>query len=266
MAKTTKGGPESTNQNPTPEDQFDYSQYAGAGHENVQSKDLGVPFLSIVQSKSPQFDTTSPRYAQKGIPGCRPGDIFNSLTNIILPAPIKFIPAGIQKAFVEWKSRDSGGGFVKAHEDERILMETHKNERKQDILKNGNLIATTMYFFGFLLDENDLRSQMVIGMTSTQLKAARQWLNLQMALKMRAPDGSSYTPPAFSHFYHIKTVLQVKDQNSWFGWDISMGGQVRDQALLTEAHNVSKQVASKALLAAPIEPEEADEDVAAKHV
>jgi hypothetical protein len=140
--------------------------------------------------------------------------------------------------------------MVAIHRDEAILSSTTKNERKQDILKNGNLIATTSYFYGHVQQDSEWK-QVVIGMTSTALKAARGWLNMMMALKLTSPQGIKYTPPMFSHIYQLTTFLDSKNDNSWYTWKISMHGPNREPKLIEDSRNISKLVASGKQLALP---------------
>jgi len=260
MAKTTKtpGAPDTMEQ---PSQAIDWSQDAGAGMEHVTQTDLGIPFLGIIQLLSPQHNKMNPKFKDKGIPDCKPGDIFDTLSNTVLwtegQATLKFIPCGFQKLFVEWKTRESGGGFVRVHRDESILLECRKDERNRDFLRNGNIVSTTAYFYGFLM--NGEIKQYVLGMTSTQLATSRRWLNMITALKMQGPEGK-YTPPMFSHFYNLTTVLQTKDQNSWYGWKVEMGGMMTDPNLIASARDLSKIVASGKRLALPVPQEDAESD------
>ena len=49
-----------------------------------------------------------------------------------------------------------------------------------------------------------------------------------MALKMKRPDGSMFTPACYSHAYHLTTVPESNDQGAWNGWKISNSGPLRD--------------------------------------
>ena len=249
--------------------QFDYSEYAGEGFENVSQSDLGIPYLGIVQSNSPQFDVTKPKYPERKIEGCKPGDLFNTLTKTLIPQPAIVLPCSYQKLFVEWVPREKGGGMVKVHRDEAILMETTKGgrENKQDVLRNGNLIATTAYFYCLIKIDGKWKgddgkfNQIVIGMTSTALKASRGWLNLMNAIKLTGPRGK-FTPPFYSHTYKITTALENKNDNAWFGWQISMNEFNNEPDLVAEGRAVAKLVASGKQLALPsAEAAPAGEDV-----
>jgi hypothetical protein len=189
---------------------YDFSGDAGAGFENVRPDDLSIPFLVILQDGSPEVKKTHPDYATKGIKGAVAGHIMNSLTKQIYNPnvdtdKVTFIPCFYQKLWVEWKDRQKGaGGIVKSHPDDRLLGNTRKNDKGQDVLPNGNILNTTAYFFGMVIvDDEPIRC--VIGLTSTQLKKARQWLSMATSIKFDGPQGK-FTPPLFAHRYNLSAV------------------------------------------------------------
>jgi hypothetical protein len=259
MAKPTKTAvpPSQQTQAPTTAG-YDWSNSANAGFENVQREDLGIPFLSIIQKGSPQFDQDHDDYATKGIPGCGVGDIFNNVSNTVVAkagAEVAFIPCQFQKVFQEWTPREKGGGLVKSHMSAAILNECQRNEQGRDILRNGNIIVTTAYFFGLLLIDGE-RQTAVIGLTSTQLKKSKQWLNMAMSIKLTNAAGAKYTPPLFSHTYMLSTAVESNEKGSWRGWNIKVGTALSDPVLIAEAMDYSKKaVGAQRQLSAP-PPEE----------
>lgn len=250
---------------PPPPPAYDFSAEAGAGFDNVKSGDLSIPFFVILQDGSPEVKKTHKDYATKGIKGALAGMVLNTVTKeLYITEPgeagrppsedggyFEFIPCMYQKLYVEWKSRDSGGGIVESHSDDSLLLKCTKNEKGQDVLPNGNILQTTAYFFGVALINGDpVRG--VIGLSSTQLKKARQWLNISTSLKLVGPNGK-FTPPLYSHRYKLSTTPESNAKGSWYGWEIKVNGPVNDVSLITNAKEVYAQ--SKAgnvkLLAAP---------------
>ncbi len=229
----------------TPPPGIDWSQYNDqpTGFERVSREDLGIPFLAIVQKGSPEFDKTHKDYEAKKIKDCNIGDIFNTLTREVLHMQggkeLVFIPCGYDKMYVEWKPRESGGGIVKSHRDSSILEEVvSKNDKGQNVLRNGNVVSDTAYFFGLLPRETEPLLA-VIGMTSTQLKHARFWLNLMSGLKV---GPNRRTPPMFSHKYLVSTGPERNEKGSWYGWVIKTGEMVSDAALVAEGANICARV------------------------
>ncbi|CAB4182534.1 hypothetical protein UFOVP1090_18 [uncultured Caudovirales phage] len=262
---------EATKATPAPE--YDFSQDAGAGFENVKQGDLSIPFLVILQDGSPEVKKTHKDYATKGIKGAQAGMVLNTVTKelyITEPGELgkepasngglfEFIPSMYQKLYVEWKSRESGGGIVESHSDDTLLMKCKKNEKGQDVLPNGNILQTTAYFFGLALTK-DGPVRCVIGLSSTQLKKARQWLNMSTAIKLQGPNGA-YTPPLFSHKYRLSTTPESNEKGSWYGWQIKVAGRIQDVGLINNAkeiHTQSKTDSSRMLGASAPESVEAD--------
>lgn len=229
-----------------------WASYEATGFERTTTADLGIPFLTIVQKGSPEIDKTHKDYASKKVDGVEVGDIINTLKRKILSknidghaVPVIFIPCAYERLFVEWKPRSSGGGFVRQHSSDAILSQCKRNEEdNRDYLPNGNTIVTTAYFYGLCITEDDdgteVRDQVIIGMTSTQLKKARMWLNMAQQIRVNGPDGKPMMPPLFSHRYALTTIPENNADGSWMGWHIETAGMLTNQALITEAADVSK--------------------------
>lgn len=217
------------------EEQYDWSQEAaGAGFENVNQEDLGVPFLAIIQKGSPEVDKSEDKYDED----LEIGDIVNSLTKDKYGSeddPLEFIPCSFKKMYPEW--RPDRGGFVQHHQDQSILARCVRNERGQDELSNGHVIVTTGYHFGIAL-VNGAGVNCVIGMSSTQLKKSRMWLNMMMSIKMDGENGQ-FVPPMFSHVYELSTIAESNDKGGWMGWKIEMGRTLNDAPMIERARSVS---------------------------
>ena len=72
----------------------DFEADAGAGMENVTADDLQIPFLSILQSNSPQLDESEGKY----IDGAKAGMILNTVTNEIFDGKIGLNPDDLMAA------------------------------------------------------------------------------------------------------------------------------------------------------------------------
>lgn len=240
--------------------EYDWSKSQVTGLENVTQQDLGIPFLQILQKGSPQVDEAHPEHKTKKIDGAAVGDIVNTVSNTVVLSRksgkvLEFIPCRYEKLFVEWTPREKGGGIVKTHQSAMILQECSRNQRGQDELKSGNIIVTTAYFYGLALIDGDLQ-QVIIGLSSTQLKKAKQWLNLIMALKFTSPTGAKYTPPMFSHCYALSSIPESNDKGNWYGWNIRCAGPVKSQEHIAAAIDAAKSGMSRT----PTLPASTDED------
>lgn len=235
--------------------EMDWSQDVGAGFENVRQDDLGIPFLTIIQKMSPEVDEDSAKY----VPGLKTSDIVLSTNKKAYgnkDKGVEFIPCGYQKAFVEWAPREKGGGYVATH-GMGIMSQTVKNEKGQDILESGNIVVTTAYIMGFIADDEAGWLPVVIAMSSTQLKKARQWLNIMTSQKFTSQSGGKLQLPMYAYKYILSTVPESNEHGTWYGWKIDQGEMVKEALLVTQAREQHKQITSGSMqmLAAPaVEP------------
>ena len=207
------------------------------GFENVSVQDIAIPFLQILQGMSPQV-----KRGPGQIEGAEEGNIFNSVTGEIFDGNegIRVIPCAYQKKWVEWVTREEGGGFVRSHDSEDILSQCTRDERNRDVLSNGHLIVTTAYHYVLLVKPDKSYQRAVISMTSTSLKKSRKWNAQMIGLQMTRPDGGKFTPPMFSHSYLLTTVVETKDANSWMNWSIGEPKLVDDPLLYQVAKKFSQ--------------------------
>lgn len=212
---------------------MDFAADAMMGFENVTAKDVAIPYLKILQALSPEL-----RGVTK-VPGAEEGMVMNTVTNQMM-SNFRVIPCAFRKSYVEWTPREAGGGLVREHDDDSILSQTKKNERGQDVLPNGNLIVTTAYHYVLVVTESGVE-RAVMAMSSTQLKKSRRWLGQQMAIQVKVGD-KTFTPPPFSHTYHVATSMETKDTNSWFGWVINDPQMVTDKDLYETAKKFGNDV------------------------
>lgn len=231
--------------------EYDWSQHQTTGFERTNVEDLGVPFLAIVQKGSPEVDKTHKDYATKRIPDVEVGSIINTVTRQIVHEaegePVLFVPCFYEKLYAEWKPRDSGGGFVRHHRDPAILNEcTRSDEDNRDYLASGNVIVTTGYFYGKVLiktEDGTEPQDCVISMASTQLKKARLWLNMMMAVRVDTPNGKM-RPPMFAGKYHLTTVPEQNAEGSWYGWHVESAGFLKSQDLISDCAELAKRMTS----------------------
>jgi len=234
---------------------MDFSGDAGKGFENIKQDDLSIPFLSILQALSPELNKQKPEF----IKGARAGQIIDSVSGKIVGSdeePLQFIPCAYRKAFVEWKQRDLGGGFVMIHKDDSILKNTTRNDRMQDILPNGNIVVTTGYMVGLHIYGDEF-TRCMISFTSTQLKKVRQWLSIMTSIKLRGKTGS-FTPPMYAHIFDISTTPESNAKGTWYGWKIVLNRLLDLPGFVAPAKEL---MTSNAQLALPAQNDETDSGV-----
>jgi hypothetical protein len=195
-----------------------FEQFAGGGFDEMRAEDVAIPFIRILAQLSPEVNKRDGKY----INGAEAGMLLNTVQNRAYDGEkgILVIPCYYAPRYIEWKPRNSGGGFVASYTpEEAARFKTTRNDRNEDILPNGNLLVNTAQFFVlFLHDEGVQRA--LISMSSTQLKKGRKW-NAQMGALTGKGKNGTFTLPMFSSVYRLKTVAEANDKGDWFGWEIS---------------------------------------------
>jgi hypothetical protein len=213
-----------------------FEEDANIGLESIGKDDLAIPFLTILQSNSPQL------VEDKSL---RPGMIYDTVLKKGFEE-LLVVPCNYEKQYVEWTPREQGGGLIATHSNIdgiELLKVCKKDDKGKDILPNGNLLVpTAVYYVIYMAEELDGHtefSKAIISMTSTSLKKSRRWNSVMAGITMRGKEGQPYTPPLFSHIYRTTTTGEKNVHGSWYTWDITMHSPVAT----SEIYNSGKQFA-----------------------
>ena len=194
-----------------------------AGRENISAKDIAIPRLSILQALSPQLNKAESVY----IKGAEVGGLLDNVNTKVMDGEVGVIvvPVSYRRAYIEWKPRKLGGGFIKDHgSDDAILEQCTKDEDTgMDVLPNGNEIVTTGEYYCIFIDpETQELKQCVISMVKTQFRKAKLWNSLISGINLPRPDGKgTFSPAMFYQSYKITTVPESNDKGRWFGWKVT---------------------------------------------
>ena len=221
---------------------------AGAGLENTSADDYAVPFISILQKNSPQCDEDSDSY----VDGAKPGLFWDSGAMAVLSdegaVPMETIavtPIHYERRFNQWKDREEGGGFVASHpHDADIVATATRDERGRLQLHDGTYLADTRQFFCMLYnaDRSSARPAL-ISMSSTQIKAGRQWLTRMSDFKIDGKNGR-FNPPIYGQVWNLSTVSQSNAKGSWRGWRIGEPELVSDPDIFEAAKSFREAIVS----------------------
>lgn len=182
---------------------------AGAGQENVRVTDTLLPRLAILQSLSDQLKEKKVAY----IPGAKVGDWCDVSVGEVFKEGIEVLPCFYSVQYIQWK-KNRGGFAGNLGTDARCLEETTLNEKRQNILPNGDSIAETATWFVLLRVGYEWR-RAFLPFSSTGLKISRKWLSLIRAEKLLGKNGW-FTPPLFYRPWHLGVKEESNDQGDWY--------------------------------------------------
>lgn len=220
---------------------FDPSMFeadAGAGMENMGQEDMALPFLKVLSGNDPVLDENE---------DARKGDIYNTVTGKLVKGKegIRVIPCAYQRRFIQWAPRGSGSGApVAIYEptDARPKTERSPDDNKEYVVGGeGDYIEETHQHFVIVLNDDGSAETALIAMKSTQLKKSRKWNSMMASRQMQGKNGP-FTPPRFSHIYHLKTIQEENSKGSWHGWEVSLEAPISDVALYARAKQFSESI------------------------
>lgn len=213
-----------------------FEQDDHGGFEEADKDSYAIPFIQILQKMSPQVDEADGRY----IEGAKPGQLINTVTEDLYDGKdgILVVPCYYRHVFVEFVTRDEGGGFVAEHgkaEGEELLKTCSRDDKNKEILPNGNQLVDARMHYVLLIHEDGTYEPALLSLSSTQLKKSRKWMSMMQRIKMKRSDGSLFTPPMFSHYYRLRTIPEQNEKGSWHGLSIENAGQLDREDLYQAA-------------------------------
>lgn len=206
---------------------------AGSGFEETSAESFAIPFLSILQSGSPEVKKSDGAY----IKGAEEGMLINSVTKDLFGEEgVEVIPCYYSHRFIEWGLREQGGGFFGEYvPNDPIVGTTTRDDKGRNILPNGHQLVDTRNHY-VLIRHNGMLTPALMSLSSSQLKVSKRWMSMMQGMKIKNPTtGMFEIAPMFSRIYRVVTVPQSNDKGSWFGYDFKLVGEVTDQGEYAEA-------------------------------
>tara|TARA_R110000822_G_scaffold72858_1_gene175125 strand:- start:3248 stop:4060 length:813 start_codon:yes stop_codon:yes gene_type:complete len=210
--------------------------FAGAGSENITSKDVSLPFLKILTNNSPQVTMGDSKF----IENARPGQVMNSVLDKLYNGKegFKVVPCFYKFEYVEWADRGKADSLAPVNSysaDSDIMTKTKRGDDRRDRLDNGNYIEATHYHYVLVVDENDQPAETaVLVMKATQAKKSKKWNSMMLSQRRKGVKGF-FQPPTWSQIYLLKTVLEKNSLGSWFGWEVEHHSDIPNPGLLEGA-------------------------------
>ena len=202
---------------------FDASEI-GAGFENTSQDDFKVPFISLLQTLSPQCNPAKSQY----LPDAKPGMFFDASTGELMK-DFEVVPCYYKRQMVEWKPDNAG--FVAQH-DPGFELNCEKDAKGFYHTKDGNLLIDTRYYFCLRMHADGETSMAILALSKTQIKRSKAWMSAMDSRTLDGPGGKKYKAPMYSATWKISSVIEQKGDWSWFGYKMELGKPVASKELL----------------------------------
>lgn len=196
-----------------------YDGDTGSGFEDIGIADITIPFLTMLQSGSPQVKEDKGTY----IKGAKAGMFMNTVTGEIIDGKVgfKFIPVHRQRKYIEWVPRDQGGGLVNVFNptDEKVTALTKGQKRIFGKLSNadGNDVVETFTLFGLRVKDNSGLERVAISFSSSFIKVYQKMMTTLMNIQLDAGEGRDpVTPPLYAHVLRVRSQFVEKAGNDWY--------------------------------------------------
>lgn len=214
---------------------YDYSGDEGAGYENVTKDDYALPFLYVLDAKSPQCSPVS----AGGIARARAGSLHNTATREVYDGDkgVPFVPVHTNQKFIEWIPRNpdgSGGGFVGVRTpDDSLVMELRKKHGEFGKLPtaDGHELVQTFELYGLIVPDFNWEQVrqgvafsgqgIVVPFKSTAIGGYKQFVTTSGGFRVpMRKDGVSVLvkPPMWAHVWRIKSKYRPPktQQSGWY--------------------------------------------------
>jgi hypothetical protein len=206
------------------------ADYEGMG-TNFSQDEVVYPFVSRIQTNSPQLIPGDAQYVEDA----KPGHLFHTATRRVYKE-LNFVPLKFQQVIIQWRDRDSGGGFVAAFEPGSAdKPATHKVENVDWVTDDPqSYLETNLQYICMFFDGEDSIGPAVLSCNKSQLKYARRFNVALQSKKLTTTSGHVIRAPIFSHVYSLSTVQDSNSKGSWFSYRFGEGSPVTSKDLLQE--------------------------------
>ncbi len=184
---------------------------AGRGNENVESQDVQIPRISLLQDLSPQIKEKNAEY----IDGAKPGMVFNVLTGELFPDGLEFVPVFFEKDHLVWKTRKSGGGLVARCETPQEAQALADTEATYEYVESPNHVC-------ILMKDGEPDCEVSIPMATSKAKVSRR---LNSLIRLNQGD-------RFSRVYKLLAVEDESPSGEYWNFAVENVGWPSEPAYL----------------------------------
>ena len=233
-----------------------------AGND-FSNDDLAIPRIGLLQDNSPQCKKKHDLY----IDGAEAGMICDTALETMWDGDegLIVVPVSYKFTYIEWRLRTEGGGFVAEHNASdgaklyAAAKEAEVEGKTVKIAPNSDgkhqLVPSASYFI-YVIGEDGIPQPYAMSMASSQIKKSKRWNTLinQLRVLRSGNSGGTYNPAMFYRSYHVTTVPESSNNNSWWGWKITADKNVLElpqgEEIYTMAREFHKSISSGSVRAA----------------
>lgn len=221
---------------------------AGSGFEGAGREAFAIPFLTILQSGSPQCKKSDGAY----IKGAEEGMLFNSVTQELFASDdgVEVIPCAFTQTFVEWNLRESGGGLIAEYDSlagASLRAQCRRDDKNREILPNGHQLNDTRNHYVLFKDGDGHWQPAIMSLTSTQIRASKTWMTTMQGIC------TTQKAPMFALRFQVTTSPQQNDKGTWYGFSFEHLGLIEDAEVYAKAKTFYEQARSGAVKTQPRE-------------
>lgn len=228
---------------------------AGTGMEGTDRESFAIPFLRVLQKISPQVDEADAAY----IEGAKGGMLLNTVTGKVYDGKtgVTFLPSAYQRRFIQWAPRGSGQGYRGEYLPEDITKMRAAGEIDEvdgRMMIGDDRLVDTRSHFGLVIDDDGSVNQVVLPLSSTQIKKSKQLMSMLSAARVQGVN-----PPTWMNRIKVTTVLESNDQGSWYGVRFEADGFIDSPELYAAGKDFHDTIAAGEAKVAYEEPTENNE-------
>jgi hypothetical protein len=205
------------------------------GIEEMSSKDIRFPILRLLQDMSPQVKKKNEKY----IEGAEAGMLLDPDSNTLYSGSegILVIPCACVKSYMQWISRDAGGGLhgvfsEKEGEQKQKTSESLKSRKNageqlsaselENIIPDTHELLLHYNYYVFLINKVDnIVTPAIISLSKTGTKAAKTWNKEIMFAKQQKRSMQSIV-------YKVTSASTSNSKGDYFTWKVSTFGKIEE--------------------------------------
>lgn len=192
-----------------------FEAYAGAGMEQVDTSDIIIPRVGVLQALSPQLQKSKPEY----IKGAKAGQFVNTALGTASDE-CKLIPVYYTKTWIEWRPRSEGGGIVRVFDNEDEAYDGIEQDDDGKWMRDDNEVKETRTFYCIDVTDPSNPQKVFLPLASSSLRDGRRWITMLKSEFLTGKNGR-FNAPIFYRSWNVTPLEKSNDQGEWFGYSFT---------------------------------------------